>query len=154
MISFRRATRLGPSPPRPPPYDGGGELTQATGIILPDRGLELEMRRGREGLRPVLRAVGAGRVPQLRQALRVVEELLEHVQPVGPRDRVRMHDDREMAAALVLRIELSLPIAVERVGILEAGALAREQQEELVVEVIVVGQGEDGAAAREVAHPV
>jgi hypothetical protein len=71
----------------------------------------------------------------------MVEELLEHVQPVGPADGVRMQHHREMPAALVLRVELGLPVAEQRVGILQARALAREQQEELVVEVIVVGQG-------------
>ena len=49
---------------------------------------------------------------------------------------------------------LGLPVAVEQIGILQAGPLAREHQEELVVEVVVIGQGENGTAAGEVAHPV
>jgi hypothetical protein len=60
----------------------------------------------------------------------------------------------ELAAALVLRLELGLPVAEQHFGIFQPGALPGEQQEELIVEVIVVGQRQDRAAAGEIAHPV
>src|SRR5205807_391109 len=63
-------------------------------------------------------------------------------------------DRMSVAAAPVLRVELGLPVAQQRVGILQTRSLAREQEKELVIEVIVVGQGEDRAAAGEIAHPI
>src|SRR5206468_10023071 len=108
-----------------------GPSAQAPWIISPDRRLELEMASGREGRRPAPCTIDTRCVPELRQALRVVEELLEHVQPVRPGNGVWMQLHREMPAALVLRVELGPPVTQERVRILEARALAREQGDEL-----------------------
>src|ERR1051325_4748606 len=81
------------------------DSAQAAGMVAPDRRLEPGVRRGGEGGEPVRRARRAGRVPQLRQAGGMVEELLQHVQAVGPADGVRMEHHGELPATLVLRVE-------------------------------------------------
>src|SRR5271166_2202672 len=49
---------------------------------------------------------------------------------------------------------LAAPVAQPRIRVFEAGPLAREHQKELVVEMAVIGQRQQGAAACEVADPI
>jgi hypothetical protein len=67
-------------------------------------------------------------------------------------------DNPEMRRAVALNLdrqafldiisELGAPVAQQRVPVFEAGPLAGERQEDLVVEVVVMGQGQQRAAAR------
>jgi hypothetical protein len=59
---------------------------------------------------------------------------------------LRVQGHVEIAAALVLRRKLAAPVAQQRVRVFEAGPLAREHQEELVVEV---GSNRAVSAARD-----
>ena len=89
--------------------------TEAARIVLPNAGLELEMRRGGIGRRP-MRGTLRRRVPQVRQAVHTAEEILQASHADAPADVLRMQRHREEAAALVLGIELGAPIAEQHVG--------------------------------------
>jgi hypothetical protein len=97
------------------------------------------MRVGGVGLQPVPRALRRGRVPHARILAQFGEEFVERLQSVGPADVLRVQRHVEIAAALVLCRKLAAPVAQQRVRVLKAGSLAREHQEELVVEVVVIG---------------
>src|SRR5262249_46037068 len=60
----------------------------------------------------------------------------------------------ERAATPVLSCKLAAPVAQQCIWVFEAGPLAREHQKELVVEMVVIGQRQQGAAACEVADPI
>jgi hypothetical protein len=112
------------------------------------------MPADRVAFQPIPRAVRRGRVPQAGILAQLGEEFVQHVQSVGPADVLRVQGHVEIAAALVLRRKLTVPVAQQRVRVFEAGPLAREHQEVLVVKVVVVRQCQQRAAAREIADPI
>src|SRR5215472_6029435 len=129
-------------------------LAEAAGVVLPNARRETQMRGGRIGFQPVARAFSRRRVPQARIPAQLGEKLIEHLQPVGPADVLRVQSHVEIAATPVLGCKLAAPVAQQCIWVFEAGSLAREHQKELVVEVVVIGQRQQGAPACEVAYPI
>jgi hypothetical protein len=60
----------------------------------------------------------------------------------------------ELPSPLVLRVELGPPVAEQIVGMLQPSTAAWKQQEPLVVEVVVVRQGQQSPPRSEIRHPV
>src|SRR5215472_5213594 len=80
------------------------------------------MRGGGVGVQPIARTFRRGRVPQARIVAQLCEELVEHLQSVGPADVLRVQGHVEIAATLVLRRKLAAPVAQQPAR--HTGALA------------------------------
>ncbi len=108
----------------------------------------------RVGGGPMGGEVAAGGDPQAGVAAQVAEKLVEHLGAVGPAAVLRVQDHVEVAAPGILGGEFGAPVAGQEIGVVQAGALGGEHAEPLVVEMIVVRQGQQGAAGGGVGDPV
>src|SRR5215469_18698257 len=129
-------------------------LAEAAGVVLPNARGETQMRAGGVGFQPIPRALRRRRVPQARIPAQLGEKLIEYLQPVRPADVLRVQSHVEIAATPVLGCKLAAPVAQQCIWVFEAGPLSRKHQKELVVEMVIIGQRQQGTAACEIADPI
>ena len=81
-------------------------LAEATGIVLPDTGLEMQSRTGRVVLVPIACALYGRGIPDTRKVLQMAEERFEEAHAMAKADDVRVQDHAEIEPSLVLGIKL------------------------------------------------
>src|SRR4029453_4562763 len=117
------------------------------GVVLPDTGFEVQNRTGRVLRLPIARALCGRGIPDAWEVLQMAEKLLEEAHAMAKADDVRVQDHAEITSALVLGIKLQQTVSQEGLGVFQPRPQTGgwEHQEKLIVKMIVVGQGEQGA---------
>ena len=86
----------------------------------------------------------------------MAEERVEEAHAMAKADDMRVQKHAEIASALILGVKLQRTIREEGLGVFQPRpqTRGREHQEKLIVEMIVVGQGQHGTRRLDLRHPV
>ena len=123
---------------------------------MPNTRFKVQSRTGWVVRLPIVRALCGRGIPETREVLQMAEERLEEAHAMAKADDVRVQDHVEVASALVLGLKLQQTVGQEGFRIFQPRSKTGrwKHQKKLIVKMIVVGQGEQGARCLHVRRPV